>query len=59
MLGAYVAVHYGVYWAFPVTILSGAAMGLINGLLVFGVDKLTEAAGVLDKLAAEAGGSGA
>ena len=33
-LGAYVAVHYGVYWAFPVTILSGAAMGLINGLLV-------------------------
>jgi ribose transport system permease protein len=34
VLGAYVAVHYGVYWAFPVTILSGAAMGLINGLLV-------------------------
>lgn len=29
------------------------------GLLVFGVDKLTEAAGVLDKRAAEAGGSGA
>jgi ribose transport system permease protein len=34
VLGAYAAVHYGVYWAFPVTILSGAAMGLINGLLV-------------------------
>lgn len=34
VLGAYSAVHYGVYWAFPVTILSGAAMGLINGLLV-------------------------
>ena len=29
------------------------------GLLVFGVDKLTEAATVLEKLAAEAGGSGA
>jgi ribose transport system permease protein len=34
VLGAYSAVHYGVYWAFPVTIFSGAAMGLINGLLV-------------------------
>jgi len=34
VLGAYAAVHYGVWWCFPVTIFSGAAMGLINGLLV-------------------------
>jgi ribose transport system permease protein len=34
VLGAYVAVHWGVWWAFPVAIGSGAVMGLINGLLV-------------------------
>lgn len=34
VLAAYAAVHYGVYWAFPVAILSGALMGVINGLLV-------------------------
>lgn len=34
VLGAYVAVHWGVWWCFPVTIGSGAIMGLINGLLV-------------------------
>jgi ribose transport system permease protein len=34
VLGAYVAFHWGVWWCFPVTIGSGAIMGLINGLLV-------------------------
>ncbi len=34
VLGAYAAVHYGVWWTFPVAIGSGAVMGLINGLLV-------------------------
>jgi ribose transport system permease protein len=34
VLGAYVAVHWGVWWAFPIAIGSGAVMGLINGLLV-------------------------
>ncbi|HYK67127.1 MAG TPA: ABC transporter permease [Streptosporangiaceae bacterium] len=34
VLAAYAAVHYGVAWAFPVGILSGALMGVINGLLV-------------------------
>jgi len=34
VLGAWVAIHWGVYWCFPVTIISGAIMGLINGLLV-------------------------
>ena len=34
VLGAYAAVHFGVWWAFPVAILAGMAMGLINGLLV-------------------------
>ncbi|MGH3253636.1 MAG: ABC transporter permease [Trebonia sp.] len=34
VLGAYAAVHWGVAWAFPVAIGAGAAMGLINGLLV-------------------------
>jgi ribose transport system permease protein len=34
VLAAYAAVHMGVWWAFPVAIASGAAMGLINGLLV-------------------------
>ena len=34
VLGAWAAVHWGVAWCFPVTIGSGAVMGLINGLLV-------------------------
>jgi ribose transport system permease protein len=34
VLAAYAAVHIGVWWAFPVAILAGLAMGLINGLLV-------------------------
>ncbi len=34
MLGAWAAVHWGVWWCFPVAIVSGAVMGLINGLLV-------------------------
>jgi ribose transport system permease protein len=34
VLAAYAAVHYGVAWAFPVAIVSGALMGVINGLLV-------------------------
>ena len=34
VLGAYAAVHFGVWWAFPVAIFSGLMMGLINGLLV-------------------------
>ena len=34
VLAAYAAVHIGVWWAFPVAIFSGMAMGLINGLLV-------------------------
>jgi ribose transport system permease protein len=34
VLGAWVAVHWGVWWAFPVAIGSGLAMGLTNGLLV-------------------------
>jgi ribose transport system permease protein len=33
VLAAYAAVHYGVAWAFPVAILSGALMGSVNGLL--------------------------
>ena len=34
VLGAWAAVHWGVWWAFPVAIGAGLAMGLINGLLV-------------------------
>jgi ribose transport system permease protein len=34
VLGAYAAVHFGVWWAFPVAIGAGLVMGLINGLLV-------------------------
>ncbi len=34
VLAAWAAVHIGVWWAFPMAIVSGAAMGLINGLLV-------------------------
>ena len=34
VLGAWAAVHWGVWWTFPVAIGSGLAMGLINGLLV-------------------------
>ncbi|MFY9653903.1 ABC transporter permease, partial [Trebonia sp.] len=34
VLGAWAAVHWGVWWTFPVAIGAGLAMGLINGLLV-------------------------
>ena len=34
VLAAWAAVHMGVWWAFPVAIVSGMVMGLINGLLV-------------------------
>jgi ribose transport system permease protein len=34
VLGAWAAVHWGVWWAFPVAIVAGMVMGLINGLLV-------------------------
>ena len=34
VLAAYAAVHIGVWWAFPVAIVAGAVMGIINGLLV-------------------------
>lgn len=34
VLAAWAAVHIGVWWAFPAAIVSGMAMGLINGLLV-------------------------
>jgi ribose transport system permease protein len=34
VLAAYAAVHIGAAWAYPVAIVSGAVMGLINGLLV-------------------------
>jgi ribose transport system permease protein len=33
VLAAYAAVHYGVAWAFPVAVLAGAVMGVVNGLL--------------------------
>ncbi len=34
VLAAWAAVHWGVWWAFPIAIVSGVVMGLINGLLV-------------------------
>jgi ribose transport system permease protein len=34
VLGAWVAIHWGVWWFFPTAIVSGALMGLVNGLLV-------------------------
>ena len=34
VLCAWSAVHLGIAWAFPVAIVAGAAMGLVNGLLV-------------------------
>src|ERR1700743_638767 len=34
VLAAWAAVHWGVWWGFPVALVAGAAMGLINGLLV-------------------------
>jgi ribose transport system permease protein len=34
VLAAWAAVHWGVGWAFPVGLVSGALMGLTNGLLV-------------------------
>jgi ribose transport system permease protein len=34
VLAAWAAVHWGVWWAFPMALVAGAAMGAINGLLV-------------------------
>ena len=34
VLCAWAAVHWGVWWAFPVAISSGAAMGLVNGAII-------------------------
>jgi ribose transport system permease protein len=34
VLGAWAAVHWGVYWCFPVAIFSGAAMGFANGMVI-------------------------
>ena len=34
VLCAWAAVHWGVWWCFPVAIVSGAAMGLINGAII-------------------------
>ena len=34
VLGAWVAVHWGVWWCFPVTIFSGAFLGLVNGAII-------------------------
>ena len=31
---AWAAVHWGVWWCFPVAIVSGAAMGLVNGAII-------------------------
>ncbi|MGH2850266.1 MAG: ABC transporter permease [Solirubrobacteraceae bacterium] len=31
---AWAAVHWGVWWCFPVAIVAGAAMGLANGLII-------------------------
>ena len=33
ILCAWAAVHWGVWWCFPVAVVSGAAMGLINGVI--------------------------
>jgi len=33
VLCAWAAVHWGVWWAFPVAVASGAAMGLVNGVI--------------------------
>jgi ribose transport system permease protein len=34
VLCAWAAVHWGVWWCFPVAIVAGAAMGLFNGLII-------------------------
>jgi ribose transport system permease protein len=34
VLGAWAAVHWGVYWCFPVAIFSGAVMGFANGVVI-------------------------
>jgi ribose transport system permease protein len=34
VLAAWAAVHWGVWWCFPVALVAGSVMGLINGLLV-------------------------
>jgi ribose transport system permease protein len=33
VLCAWAAVHWGVWWCFPIAILAGAAMGLVNGVI--------------------------
>jgi ribose transport system permease protein len=34
VLCAWAAVHWGVWWCFPIAIVSGAAMGLVNGAII-------------------------
>jgi ribose transport system permease protein len=34
VLCAWAAVHWGVWWSFPVAIAAGAAMGLVNGTII-------------------------
>jgi ribose transport system permease protein len=34
VLGAWAAVHWGVWWFFPVSIISGAVMGFVDGVIV-------------------------
>ena len=34
VLCAWAAVHWGVWWCFPVAVVSGAAMGLVNGTII-------------------------
>jgi len=34
VLCAWAAVHWGVWWCFPVAIVSGAGMGLVNGTII-------------------------
>jgi ribose transport system permease protein len=34
VLCAWAAVHWGVWWCFPVAIVSGAVMGLVNGTII-------------------------
>jgi len=34
VVGAWAAIHWGVWWFFPVTIFSGAVMGFVDGLIV-------------------------
>jgi ribose transport system permease protein len=34
VLCAWAAVHWGVWWCFPIAIIAGAAMGLVNGAII-------------------------